>query len=248
MTDCSFLTGPTGTSVYQDKINNSNAGYYYVGEAVNHGCIGNKGKRMYSPDELNYVASYIHSRRPGAKFVSDGYKRCGHFDVLAGIVDKIMFSSDEHWYKVNLPGCYTNMGWGEDYENYMWWAGDYDQRPDWSDMKTRYGSSKFSMTWIYTFEITEFDNLFGHAKNLGLNGVWVYGYTDNGVPVAHYDEEWGNISYAAWNQGFLRQFRRKYYYTYHCLEPDPCNNCNDPDAQWVLDSVYKTSEIKEFYP
>lgn len=73
MTDCSFLTGPTGTSVYQDKINNSNAGYYYVGEAVNHGCIGNKGKRMYSPDELNYVASYIHSRRPGAKFVSDGY-------------------------------------------------------------------------------------------------------------------------------------------------------------------------------
>ena len=94
-----------------------------------------------------------------------------------------MFSSDEHWYKVNLPGCYTNMGWGEDYENYMWWAGDYDQRPDWSDMKTRYGSSKFSMTWINTKEITEFDDLFGHAKNLGLNGVWVYGYTDHGIPV-----------------------------------------------------------------
>ena len=30
---------------------------------------------------------------------------------------------------------------------------------------------KFSMSWINTKEITEFDDLFGHAKNLSLNGV-----------------------------------------------------------------------------
>lgn len=242
MRDCGFNTG---TKDYKNKINDQ-AGYYYIGEAVNHGCIGNKGKRLYSPDELESISSYIHEYRYGSKFVSDGYKRCYHFNVLAGIVDKIMFSSYKHWYKINIALCYTNLDWGPAVED-IWVPGSYDQRPDWSDMKIRYGS-KFSMTWINTKEITEFDNLFGHAKNLGLNEVWIYGYIDEGQPVPHYNDEWENISYAAWQEGFLRLFRRKYYYYYHCLEPDPCNNCDNPEALWVLDHVLKTDEVKEFYP
>ncbi len=68
---------------------------------------------------------------------------------------------------------------------------------------------KFSMTWINTDEITEFDNLYGHAKNLGLNAVWIYGSWNNvqpPAPVTNYNDQWYNISYAAWHQGFLRGF------------------------------------------
>lgn len=88
------------------------------------------------------------------------------------------------------------------------------------------------MNWISTKEIGEFDDLFNCAQSLGLNEVWIYGYTEDGHPVSHYNDQWENISDAAWRHGFLRKWRKPIQQTWRCSLPDPC--ACDP-ACWPTD-------------
>jgi hypothetical protein len=69
-------------------------------------------------------------------------------------------------------------------------------------MKNLFGS-KFSTTWISASQdLSEYDNLFGHAQNLGLEGLWFYEY-DPEVEVD--DNNFESYSNAASNHGFLTQ-------------------------------------------
>lgn len=236
---CSFNQGTTD---YKNIINSNDAGYYYIDEAVNHKCAGNGDRRLYSDQELEDVSNYIHTHRINSEFVSSGYKRCWHLTwIVNNYLDRVMYPSYVKWWEFPIATCYTNMGWGPAVE-YPWIEGSDDQRDSWDDMRSRY-SNKFSMTWINSNEdLNEYYDLFGKAYNIGLNSVWIYANYSNASQ--YYDD----MSYAAWYKGFLRQFRRKYFYYYHCLEPLPCINCDDPDSYWVLDHIGSTNEVQEFYP
>lgn len=243
----------TNYEQYIDAVDNYNAKYYYVGEAVEHSCWGNEDvdQRLYNPSELYQISTYIHSHpnRQGSAFVSDGYKRCSHLDVLSYYVDILMYSSYSNWYQPFLATpCNPNMSWGPPMEN-AFWEGSSDQRSSWSDMKSRYGN-KFKQTWINTSEITEFGALFGHAANLGLSEVWVYGFKqDNGQPTPHYNTQWENISNSAFSAGFLRKFVQDVKVTWKCTSQDPCDcDPSDPDAGWYVYSITPTGSIREIYP
>jgi hypothetical protein len=228
-----------------DKLNSRPALYYYIDEAVNHGCGINEGKRLYQAWEIPDIASEAHSR--GSYFVSSGYKYCDHMAYLTTYCDIIMYSGYHEWYRSVLPGCNTNMGWSPDTEN-LWIKGQSDQRPAWTEWKNRYGS-KYSMTWINTFEITEFSTLFGHAANLGINKVFVYGAGDpdnnhGAGPVPHWNDQWENISYAAWLGGYLRRFEVYLDIYWKCSGGCDCDP-DDPDAGWYIDEIHETYTIRE---
>jgi hypothetical protein len=57
----------TNYEQYIDVVDSWYAKYYYIGEAVEHSCLGNAGlnHRLYHPSELYQISSYIHSTRPG---------------------------------------------------------------------------------------------------------------------------------------------------------------------------------------
>ena len=219
---------PIGTDNYQTLISTYNAKYYYLGEAVNHDCSGNAGKRLYNPSELKTVMTYVHEHSSGSYLVSDGYKRCSHFDSLASFVDIIMYSSYKNWYETVFP-CSAGLKWGPEIE-FSWLPGSEDQRDSWTSMKLKYPN--FTMTWINTKEGDEFNDLFQKARDLKIDAIWVYGFTENnGIPVPHYNDHFLPISTAAYKQGYLKKFVRKVYDVYICECPDGCI-LSSPDSCW----------------
>jgi len=195
-----------------------NAYAYYIGEPAdqNHSMGG--------------IRNALISNGFTSLFVIDGYKRTYGLNVCVEQADKVLFSSYHHWYEL-LSGVWVS------------WPYNSDQRPDWSDMKNRYGS-KFSMTWINTKEIEEFDVLFGHAQNLGLIAVWIYGAWDDTTPpqpVPHYNDQWENISYAAWKHGFLRRWVQDVTITWRCSLPNcSCNPSCFPNDYYISNVSYGT--------
>jgi hypothetical protein len=227
-----------GTMDYQNIISSCNARCYYIDEAVNHSCFIHSSRRLYTPVELRNVRNYIHTARKGSFFVSSGYKRCTHFDTLAAITDKIMYSAYSDWYVSFFPCFNTNMSWGPAIE-FAWLNGSYDQRSSWEDMKNRYGD-KFSMTWINSYEISEFDDLFNEAEKLDLKEIWIYTRDEH-----HYDQ-FASISRAAYRHGFLRRFMRKYIDVYICTGKDGCTGFNPGDSEcWHLQKEESTDTVME---
>ncbi len=148
------------------------AAMYYVDEAVEHNCAGAPtAGPIHSPQELAALRDYIHQHRPGALFVSSGYKRCSHLRILGEFVDQIMFSSYVHWAELTTTYCNPRLGWGDSTE-IAFIPIAYDQSPSWSAMRAIFGS-KFSMTWIRGRE-DEYTLLLPHANALGLSGLWLY--------------------------------------------------------------------------
>ncbi len=193
-----------GSEIYKDRILNFDAGIYYIDEAVNHACFGNKNKRLYEIEELIAVKNFLLENRKNSIFVSSGYKRCGHLDSLAKIVDGIMYSAYGNWYNSHFGPCVTGMNWGAKYEE-QWWKGGKDQFPSWQDMKSRYGE-KFFQTWINTYEISEYENHFRNAQKLNLRNIWVYGFMSNATtPAPHHSDKFPEISEAAFKSGFLKK-------------------------------------------
>ncbi len=232
---------PYGTNNYRTLISTYNAQYYYLGEAVNHDCGGNAGKRLYSPAELKKVLTYIHIHRPESFLVSDGYKRCSHFDSLASNVDIIMYSSYKNWYQSIFP-CIADMDWGPGIE-FAWLPGAEDQRDSWTSMKLHYPD--FTMTWINTKEGDEFNDLFQKANELQINAVWVYGFTENnGIPVPHFNDHFPEISSAAYQHGFLKKYIRKVYDVYRCDCSGGCNSL-PPDSCWKYVRTEMTDIVVE---
>jgi hypothetical protein len=170
------------------------------------------------------IRNVLNSLNFNSLFVISGYKRTDALNSCVDAADKVMFSSYIHWYEL-LPGVWVS------------WPEDDDQRPDWSDMQNRYGS-KFSMTWINSTEISEFGDLFGHAQNLGLTGVWVY------TLAGHQTDEFGNISAAAYAHGFLRRFSREWKNQYKCINPNGTYTF-PPSSDWVYMGSSPTDNLNE---
>jgi len=180
---------------YVYAVDSFAVGYYYIDEPVEHDCAGNpSGARLYSPGELWDRLKYIEAHRPDAKFVISGYKRCSHNRIASGYAHVMMYSGYENWNSAWLPTCYPNMGYGDDLEA-GWIPGDGDQRDSWSDARSVYGA-KYSMAWMNGGG-DEYDVLMGHARNLGLNGVWMY--NPNPIDPGRLEQ----FCYAAVNHGWM---------------------------------------------
>lgn len=128
---------------------------------------------------------------------------------------------------------------------YYIWPLTNDQRSRWTDFKNMWGA-KFNMTWVSCrLDYDEFDDLIGHARNLGLDGVWLY--QDDDV-LASEETERNRINkfcLFAWKWGFLKRLERRWIYTYECINKNPCD-C-DPaslDEEWILVNKYPTWETR----
>lgn len=126
--------------------------------------------------------------------------------------------------------------------------GDYfciypDQRPLWTDFKNAF-EEKFSMTWIGAHkDLSQYDDLIGHAKNLGLKAIWLYQYQDD-TDISS-DNNISSFALYAWKWGWLKRVERKWIYTYECINQNPCD-C-DPYSlgdEWILINKYPTRETR----
>lgn len=152
------------------------AAIYYIDEPAEHKCTGAPtASRLYTPEELAAVRSYIRQHRPTARFAISGYKRCSHNIIAASYADIMMYSSYVNWVELWPPVCRADFGWGDAYENPWIPAGD-DQRGSWTAMRDVFGK-KFSMTWMrgHGFLVgDEYEDLMAHADALGLEAVWLF--------------------------------------------------------------------------
>jgi len=162
----------TSNDSYIFAVDSLPAGIYYLDEPAEHNCTGQpSGGRLYTPQELATRRDYIHTNRPGAKFVIGGYKRCNHNLIASTYADLFMYSSYMNWDEVGIPICFVNIGWGNVVES-PWLPGDDDQRNSWTAVRQSYGT-KFMITWIHGGG-DEYSTLFPHANQLGLNGLWQF--------------------------------------------------------------------------
>ena len=186
------------------------------------------GYYIDEPADQNHSLGGIYRSDLGtSSFIISGYKRTSLLNYYVSITDQVLFSSYHHWYEF-LPG--------------IWWDQpiSINQEIDWIDMKNRYGS-KFTMTWINTYEITEFSDLFATAQVLQLNAVWIYGLD------SHQTDQWLNISSAAWSHGFLRGFEQEYLTEWRCSYPNPCDCDNiNPDG-WYIDEIIPLHIYREVF-
>ncbi len=128
---------------------------------------------------------------------------------------------------------------------YIWWPVDTDQRPMWSKSKQKFGY-KSSSNWIGAHkDLSDYNDLLGHARNLGLHTIWDY------HQLAHDDEYSDDNIYQfcdnAWYQYFLRRYSQKVSYYYKCTDAD-CETCNSPNGTWVLYNVIYFNEYREDIP
>ncbi|MGE5500181.1 MAG: hypothetical protein ACM3Q2_19070 [Syntrophothermus sp.] len=234
-----------GCTEWKTAIDKMPAGSYYVGESVEHGCFGNS-RRMYNPGDFIEIKNYLNSNnRSSSLLITDGYKRCMHLQTIAIYSDKMMYSSYKnwnYWSGINCPN--TNMSWGLTSES-AYLPGSFDQRDSWTEMRNIFGN-KFSRTWINSNEISEFLDLFGHARNLGIDQVWVYNFLDENGNSSYRSDQYSSISQAAYINGYLKQFVENVWVIYKCTYPNPCENC-DPTYMddWQLDHIEYTGTIYE---
>ena len=107
------------------------------------------------------IRIWLQANFPNSLFAISGYKRNSDLKNYTNLLsDKVLFSSYKHWWE--FLGFWISV------------PIDPDQRPDWSDMRSLFGD-KFSMTWMSAnADMSSYEELIGHAKNLGLQGLWLY--------------------------------------------------------------------------
>jgi len=107
-----------------------------------------------------------------------------------------------------------------------------DQRPLWDGFKSKYNNI-FARTWIAAHKDgSEFRNLLGYCRDQGY-APWFYqkqdGYDYNDQMIASYCN-------AAWLEGFLRRYDKKYEVWYRCIL-NHTHNPNQPEnCLWEEDS------------
>jgi hypothetical protein len=145
-----------GKYVYQALGQFPQTGSYYIDEPAD---------KSVSIPLLNEAIDFINTNFPGSPIVASGYKRNSQLISYTEMFDEIMFSSYDHWW--NFLGFWVSCC-----------PIDPDQRSDWTDMRNLFGS-KFSMTWIGAHkDMSDYDELLGHAYNLGLSKIWLYQYDE----------------------------------------------------------------------
>jgi hypothetical protein len=168
------------------------------------------------------VREFIEEYSPNSLFITSGYRRNSGLNRVVNEADGVMFSSYKHWWQC-LPGIWCT------------WPVDMDQRPDWTDMKERYGDKSFT-NWTGSHRDTlEFYDLLEHASDLNLKGVWLYNYQD-----PHNSEK--NLlkfSDAAWSAGYMHKYERKFLYKYRCYNKSP------EDCNWELYDIQSTDEMRK---
>ncbi len=186
------------------------------------------------PSENGYsmagIRDAINNNAPGSKLIISGYKRTYGLDGYVSTSDGVLFSSYKHWWEC-LPGVWCS------------WPVDPDQRPDWTDMKNRYGNKSF-MNWVGAHQdLSEYPVLLGHSANLGLPGVWLYQLEE----VDNSEDNILSFCYNAWASGYLRRFERKYIYEYRCSYPNPCDCDRSLPDGWYLYKIWPMSDIREVF-
>ena len=175
-------------------------GMYFIDEPVEHDCSGHSGHPyLNTPQQLAAMRDYIHANRPGAKFITSGYKICSHDIIAATYADVMTFSSYKNWSVFGLPICHVNLGWGNEYEN-PWLPGSLDQRSSWTAMRNTFGA-KNSLAWM-AGNGDEYFDLFQHANILGLQSIWLY---DHYPPDPLDTVLLESFCYAAWQTGWLNR-------------------------------------------
>ncbi|MBK6913801.1 MAG: hypothetical protein IPH11_09100 [Ignavibacteriales bacterium] len=177
-------------SNYQSLINSIDA-QYYIDEPFERG--------TFTTNQLVEISNYILSHRPGKKLYLGSYSTSWILTLYLSVIN-------------STSNSYIMCDFYDD--GFL----DFDQRNEWSEFKDFYGSGNLS-NWIHSERdgISEFDQLIGHANNIGINSLWLFIGSDGNA--GNVDE----FSYYAWKSGWLRRFDRKYVYEYRCSYPDPCD-------------------------
>jgi hypothetical protein len=97
------------------------------------------------------------------------------------------------------------------YCNASSWELDGDVRRHWDYLNAAPGH-KFQFAWININEGSYFDDLFGHANNIGLNWLLVWGTYKN--PSLLY-----MASEKACNRGWMSRYNCSTYWIYQCINP-----------------------------
>ena len=188
---------------------------YYVDEPVTlHGMAG--------VTQMQNAHAWIQQNRPGSILVS-GETVPGNASLFQNSTEMVLCT------RYCVDGDYLCM--------YP------DQRPLWTDFKSLL-PSKFTSTWIGAHrDLGAYDELLGHAVNLGLTSVWLYQQEDN--TDAYSDDNISTFSYYAWKWGWLTKYERQWIYVYRCSKPDPCD-CNRSNINdgWELERKYMTSGLR----
>ena len=161
-------------------------------------CLDEPEYKNISLNTVQAIKTWFNTNFPNAPFISSGYKRNSYLkDLTNNIADQVLFSSYVHWWEI--LGVWLS------------WPVNPDQRSDWTDMKNLFGS-KFTMTWVSANQdLSDYNDLVGHAANLGLSGIWLY----NHPPISEVDDNnlesfCGNAA----NRGYLttnyQQVRNRY--------------------------------------
>lgn len=190
-------------------------GYYTDEPVTNHGVSGIYGMNTtYSWFQLNY---------PNSKFIA-GETVPGNANLISAFTTDLMCT------RYCADGDYL--------------CTKPDQRPLWTDFRNLLGT-KFSMTWIGAHkDLSQYDDLLGHARNLGLAGVWLFQAMDN--TDVYSDNNISTFALNAWKWGWLRRFEKEWFYTYQCSKPNPCDcNKNNLGDGWVLQSRQATGRTRE---
>jgi hypothetical protein len=172
---------------YPDLLQFPQSYGYYVDEP---------SERGFSLAWLTDAKNYIVTNFPGSQLFISGFKRTSNLNNMVSISDHVMFSSYKHWWL--LLGFWVSCC-----------PENPDQRSDWSDMKNRYGV-KFSTTWIGAhMDMSDYDDLIGHAQNLGLNSIWLYQHQpfDNEVGDSNLEAFCSNAASKNFLNAFFQQVR-----------------------------------------
>jgi|GEM_PF-1360083 len=158
-------------------------------------------------------------------------------------------------YSIVLGGTSNSEMMCDQYYDQSIWCGD-DQRTHWTLFKNYYTSARVKSHFIHLLideQQGDFNMLFGHANNLGINELWIYagdagddGFGDGEILTEpYYDLYLYELGSAAWDNGWLRAIQRKYIYEYRCSYYDPCDCDPDLPDGWYLNRIYPMNEYRE---
>ena len=210
---------------YSARIQQFGAAYaYYNDEPYERG---------YSIDVMTGMRNAINNYAPGSKLIISGYRRTSGLGDYVSRSDGILFSSYTHWYQIFL-GVWVS------------WPVDRDQRPDWRDMKDRYGDKSF-MNWIGAHkDLSEYSDLLSTSRSLSLPGVWLYQLDES----EDSDDNILSFCNAAFHNGYMSIIAKKYIYEYHAkkINHNALDSTNPNDEGWYLYKIRIMKDIKEVLP